>query len=374
MDESTVPLWDNNEIERRKSERKKRGKITQTIKTIKSFPSNINSNINNLKLKDSKAKKIENKFIFKVYLHFLIHICFIILINILTLKIGQFYYIIATSLILFSVFSILTFTSLILPLFFDKILRLKPFNYLYLIIFTISLSYIISKIFVSFEFTFTYAFVKVSSTLFLFQLIFLIINERVQKKKHLDIISTNIFSVLCLIFIGAILYYIERKKISFFKIILIVLFILLFANYLIYDTNIILNEKRRNFKENDYVLAVMYLYIDIVQTIFELIKNFYNLNEPEARPISNHGKAKSMIYTGDEDYYQMYIQEKEDDDDVKVVIKRTNSAKMDLNTIIKECKEENDVNIIESDKEDNRSVKRTYSGENLVFENKDDNQ
>ena len=118
----------------------------------------------------------------------------------------------------------------------------------------------------------------------------------------------------------------------------------------------------------------MYLYIDIVQTIFELIKNFYNLNEPEARPISNHGKAKSMIYTGDEDYYQMYIQEKEDDDDVKVVIKRTNSAKMDLNTIIKECKEENDVNIIESDKEDNRSVKRTYSGENLVFENKDDNQ
>lgn len=377
MDESTVPLLDNNEIERRKSERKKRGKITQTIKTIKSFPSNINSNINNLKLKDSKAKKIENKFIFKVYLHFLIHICFIILINILTLKIGQFYYIIATSIILFSVFSILTFTSLILPLFFDKILRLKPFNYLYLIIFTISLSYIISKILVSFEFTFTYAFVKVSSTLFLFQIIFLIINERVQKKKHLDIISTNIFSVLCLIFIGAILYYIERKKISFAKIILIVLFILLFANYLIYDTNIILNEKRRNFKENDYVLAVMYLYIDIVQTIFELIKNFYNLNEPEARPTANHGTIKRMIYTGDEDYDQLYAKESEDDQIVKFDIKRTNSAKglkLISNAIIEESQEENYVDIIEKDADNDRSFKRTYSGENLVFDGEDDNQ
>ena len=374
MDESTVALLDKNENEYRKSERKLRGKLSETIRITNSFPLNINSNINNLKLKDSKAKKIENKFIFKVYLHFLIHIILVILINILTFKIEHFYSTIATSIILFILFSILTFTSLIFPLFYDQILRLKPYNYLYLIIFTISLSYIISKILVSFEFTFIYAFFKVCSTLLLFQLILLIINERVSKKKHLDIKNTNIFSVLCLIFVGAILYYIERKKISFFKIILIVLIILIFANYLIYDTNIILNESRRKFKENDYVLAVMYLYIDIVQTIFELIKNFYNLNEPEARPISNHGKAKSMIYTGDEDYYQMYIQEKEDDDDVKVVIKRTNSAKMDLNTIIKECKEENDVNIIESDKEDNRSIKRTYSGENLVFENKDDNQ
>ena len=374
MDESTVALLDKNENEYRKSERKLRGKLSETIRITNSFPLNINSNINNLKLKDSKAKKIENKFIFKVYLHFLIHIILVILINILTFKIEHFYSTIATSIILFILFSILTFSSLIFPLFYDQILRLKPYNYLYLIIFTISLSYIISKILVSFEFTFIYAFFKVCSTLLLFQLILLIINERVSKKKHLDIKNINIFSVLCLIFVGAILYYIERKKISFFKIILIVLIILIFANYLIYDTNIILNESRRKFKENDYVLAVMYLYIDIVQTIFELIKNFYNLNEPEARPISNHGKAKSMIYTGDEDYYQMYIQEKEDDDDVKVVIKRTNSAKMDLNTIIKECKEENDVNIIESDKEDNRSVKRTYSGENLVFENKDDNQ
>ena len=378
MDETTQPLLDNNgiyEMKHRKSERKIRGKLSGTIKSVTKTNS-LSQNITNLRVKDSKAKKIENRFIFKVYIHFFIQILFVISIIILSFKIKQFNSILSTSKFLFYTSLFISFILLIYPLFNDFLLKIRPYNYFYLLLFTISLSYIICKLLISFKSTFTYKFVKVSSILFIFQLLYLIINEYIHKKKHFDISNTSIFLGLCLLFIGSILYFIE--KITFFKLILVILIILLFGIYLLYDTNLIFRETRRKFQENDYVLATIYLYIDIIQTIFELIKKFYNSYEPEAKPINKHGNAKSMIYTGDEAYTQLYQNDDEKKEDDSIIIKRTNSANdlKNIPTVIKEVENENDPeeNVKDNDATD-QSFKRTYSGKNLVFDdNEEDNE
>ena len=120
--------------------------------------------------------------------------------------------------------------------------------------------------------------------------------------------------------------------------------------------NLILLDTRRNFDENDYVLATIFLYIDIFQTLGELIIKFYNSCEPEKKPIKKHNPAKSMIFTGEEEYESLYNQKEEEkkkeDDDDKVVIKRTSSHKefkLDPNKIIKEDESE--------DKEDSENEK-----------------
>ena len=107
----------------------------------------------------------------------------------------------------------------------------------------------------------------------------------------------------------------------------------------------------------------MYLYIDIIQTILELIQKFYNLNEPESRSINSKGAARSMIYTGDEAYDQLYCQKEEDDEEEEnIIIKRTNSAE--------ELKIGNENDGEKSEKSENINKKRynkIYSSKVLLY-------
>ena len=187
----------------------------------------------------------------------------------------------------------------------------------------------------------------------------------------MDIGNTIAFIGLCLLFIGSILYFV--KKITFFKLIFVILIVLLLGVYLIYDMNLIFLDTRRNFDEKDYVLATIFIYIDIIQTILELIVKFFNSFEPERMPIKKYNKTKRMIYTGDEDYENLYTQKSEkekkideDEDDV-IKIKRTNSVKgfkVDSKYIIKEEdeneEEEEKGEEIEKGKEDQKKKSRDF--------------
>ena len=147
---------------------------------------------------------------------------------------------------------------------------------------------------------------------------------------------------------------------------------------------------KKRLEENDYVLATIFLYIDIFQTLVELIIKFYNSCEPEKKPIKKHNPAKSMIYTGEEEYESLYNQKEEEkkkeDNDDKIEIKRTSSHKefkLDPNKIIKEDEsEDNEESENEKDKEKekeiekeiehNSSFKRPNNEEKLIFENKEE--
>ena len=322
MEESEEPLLDNNNIQYPRTERKNKGKLSETtfIPKSKSFALDL-QNYN----KDSKTKKIENKFIFKVYLHFFGQIAFILLMTLLAFINKTFNSILSNNKILFIIFIIIIFILLIYPLKYEQILKTPPYNYIYLSLFTISISYVICKILISFN---SYL-IESGAILFIIELIYLIIDSYISKRNNLDLINTSAFMGLSLLFIGSILYFI--KKVNFLELIFIIFIILIFGIYLIYDMNLILLNMRRNFEENDYVLATIFLYIDIFQTIGEVIIKFYNSCEPEKKPIKKHNPAKSMIFTGEEAYENLYNQKEEekkkDDDDENITIKRTSSHK-----------------------------------------------
>ena len=58
--------------------------------------------------------------------------------------------------------------------------------------------------------------------------------------------------------------------------------------------NCIFLDKRRVFIKTEYVLAVVFLYIDIFQAILELLEKFYNSCEPERKPLKK--RSDYVIY------------------------------------------------------------------------------
>ncbi len=54
--------------------------------------------------------------------------------------------------------------------------------------------------------------------------------------------------------------------------------LIVFSTYIIYDTQLILGNQREKFNNNDYVLAAMCLYIDIINLFIEMVK-IASLNE-----------------------------------------------------------------------------------------------
>ena len=360
MKESIALMYDDdNRIHSQpKNERKKRGKLSETL-TPKSFFLE--------ELKDPKNKKIRNKFIFKVYLHLFFQIILILSLVLFAFINKKFNSFLTNNKIVFYVNIITAFILFIYPLYSDQILTKFPFNYIYLLIFTISISYIICKISIVFSPT----LVKIGAILLICEILYLLIDSFMIKKKYIDFFNTSAFLGLCLLFVSSILYYIE--KINVFKIILIFLIVLLFGIYLIYDMNLIFSDIRRNFGVNDYVLANMFLYIDIIQTIFELIIKYYNSFEPERMPINK--APKSMIYVGDEEYENLYNQKEEEkkkkEDDLLNSKRRTHSVKafsIDPNKIIKETEKENEED--EKDNENDNDISFKNSNQRkLVFDN-----
>ena len=344
MDKSTYPQSDN-KIQSQKIKSRQKNKIIEDIKPI--F-----SNLNRLKLEDLKA----NKIIFKVYLYFFIHILFIITIYLLSFKVIIIHSFISTNTVLFNTFLILAFISLVYPLFNGHLLRITPYNYFYLVIFTISFSYMICKLLISMKPESSYEFLKISSELFIFQLIFIIINQYVYKREYFYIIRNIFFLLLYLLFIGIISHFIE--KISFFKLMIITLIIRLIYLYLIYDEKYVLYQKRPKLQENDFVLETIYLYIDIFiylelfEAIYKLTKNNNSTRESANGPTEKKETfPKRMIYTGDKEYENLYERNDEEENKKdKITERRSNSdkgLKKRVDEIIEECEEEEE----ESEKE-----------------------
>ena len=361
MDESIEPLLNANETHHSKSERKFRSKLSDTLKQPALY-----INIDDFKAKDSKNKKLDNKFIFKVYLHFLFQIILMLIIIIFYFKSKTLNNIFNNNKTLFYIIAIITFITYIFPLMSDEILKKAPYNYIYLLIFSVCLSYILCIIFQSVN----VKLIRVGAILFIIEILYLTIDSYFSKKNNDDITNTSIFMGLSLLFIGSILYFID--KVYFLKIFLLILIILLFGIYLLYDMNLIFLEKRRKFEENQYVLATMFLYIDIIQTIFELIGKFYDSceNETPKIPHNKNTHTKNTIFTGDKAYRKKYIQNSEEDKEDPVNIKRTYSDKvLKSDIIIKESENENEES--ESEKEHNQSFKHTTE-KKLSFENKEE--
>ena len=329
MDETIEPFL-NKKFNTFKTERKNRGKLSESIKVKSIF------DFNNYLKKVPKTKKIESKFIFKVYLHIFFELIICLTMIIFSFKIESFHYFIISKKIVFYIMSIIAFITFINPFFFDYILKKWPYNYLYLFIFVFSASYIVCTIVSSFNPN----LIKISGILLIFELIGLLIYSYINKSEEIDIYYGSSYMLLCLLFLGSIVYFFD--KINIYKLFLIIFFIWIFGIFLIYDMNLIFEEKRRAFEENDYVLATMFIYIDIIQTIFELIGKFYSALEEERRSNSKNNVQKPRIFIGEEQYVESYTErnkeeKKEPDEDVQLLIEpKRKTSDGNVKTIIKE--------------------------------------
>ena len=338
MDETIEPFL-NKRFNTFKTERKNRGKLSESIKVKSIF------DFNNYLKKDPKTKKIESKFIFKVYLHIFFELIICLAMIIFSFKNESFHYFIVSKKIVFYIMSFIAFITFINPFFFDNILKKWPYNYIYLFIFVISASYIICAIISSFN----QNLIKISGILLIFELIGLLVYSYINKSEEIDIYYGSSYMLLCLLFLGSIVYFFD--KINIYKLFLIILFIWIFGIFLIYDMNLIFEEKRRAFEENDYALATMFIYIDIIQTIFELIGKFYSSLEEERRSNSNNKIQKPRIFIGEEQYVKSYTERNKEekkvpDEDIQLLIEpKRKTSDGNVKKIIKESIQESDSEI-----------------------------
>ena len=351
--------------------------MTKISATRREHPNDLSLKFKKImKGNEPQYKKQQNKFIFKVYLHIICQCLFLLLMIYMAFKLESFQNLLIENNIPLYIAFIILLITFIHPLISVQALKTFPLNYFYLFVFTLCLGYIICRIAITLDFS----IIKIFVLLNICQLIYLSIESLIIKeysKTEIDIANSATFMGLFILFVGGILCYIDQIKILKFGLIILILVFL--GVYIIYDMNCIVNDKRRTIKIDEYVVATMFLYIDIFQTFLELMEKFYSSCESERKPIKKPSQKKSMIFTGEEDYQSRYRKaeddKKENDDeysDLKRHIRRRSSIdlkrrmKVEKETIIEE--EE----VFNSDKEENNNINSKESKTPEKFEIKDD--
>lgn len=351
--------------------------MTKISATRREHPNDLSLKFKKImKGNEPQYKKQQNKFLFKVYLHIICQCLFLLLMIYMAFKLESFKNLLIDNNIPLYIAFIILLITFIHPLISVQALKTFPLNYFYLFVFTLCLGYILCRIAITLEFS----IIKIFVLLNICQLIYLSIESLIIKeysKTEMEIANSATFMGLFILFIGGILCYIDQIKILNFAIIILILVFL--GIYIIYDMNCIVNDKRRTIKIDEYVVATMFLYIDIFQTFLELMEKFYSSCEPERKPIKKPSQKKSMIFTGEEDYQSRYRKaeddKKENDDEyagLKRHIRRRSSIdlkrrmKVEKETIIEE--EE----VFNSDKEENNNINSKDSKTPEKIEIKDD--
>ena len=223
---------------------------------------NENELSNLLEKKVDKKILLENYLISKIYFVFFLQLSITFLFiyyafnneifhDALKKNIKIFYFtIIITAIIFFSSYK------------WREVVSIVPFNYFFFLIFTISISYIICKIVILFQFK-TIAVLWSLTLLMVLSLSTYAYNS----KKQIKIAEAAIFSSLILISFSIIIKFVS--KIPFADILLILLFLISLVVYLVYDVRSLINSFKIGNK--NYILVDILLYIDIFRLLMKLV-------------------------------------------------------------------------------------------------------
>lgn len=256
-------------------------------------------------MKDSSGTEEEKekiKFICYVYLHLLGQSIFIFIMCLFAFQNTFFNILLKKNSIIFNTSLIILLVTFFQPLNLEQILKNNSQNYIYLFIFTLCISYILCKIAILFDFY----LIMITFSFIFFEILYLTIEyytTKKTKKTKTDIANSASFMAFCIILIGSILCFI--KKISVLNFWIILIFLLALDIYLMHYMNFILMDKKRNFKNTDCTLEVVFFYIDIFQIILNLFKKFRNYSKPWKKSVKKKIR-KNMIYVGDEEYNYLY--------------------------------------------------------------------
>lgn len=166
--------------------------------------------------------------------------------------------------ILFLVFNALIIQSCSLVCCMDK-LREKPYNYLYVCIFTILMSY--------FLFFFCYTVPPQSlllagtSTLFMFSGLSIYAWQT-----NIDYSTKGNYLLISLLLLFLLGFFNLFLQLTFIQILYPLLGVGIFSFYIIYDTQLILGRQTIKYKPDDYMIASINLYLDIINMFIYILE------------------------------------------------------------------------------------------------------
>jgi len=162
---------------------------------------------------------------------------------------------------------VITITCLFLPMFSAKLLQKMPSNYIILTLFTISFSCIISME------TNKYTIKSVMSALFLTLATVLTLTFYAWKTKtDFTVHSGTLLVCLVLLIFSSFIFMVVR--IPFSNLLIMYGSLVLCCIYLIYDTQLLIGRRGKKFSEDDYILAAITLYLDIIVLFLQILKIF----------------------------------------------------------------------------------------------------
>lgn len=159
-----------------------------------------------------------------------------------------------------SICLILVFVPLCCPVILQRV----PINYLYLLLFTSCLGYSISFG--------TAGYSPQTVTLAVVLTIVTVITITIyawRTKTDFTIYGGVLFVCLILLILGSLFSWMFYVPI--FHTFLIILSLILFSIYLIYDTQLLMGTRGSKYSEDDYILAAMNIYLDVINIFLELL-------------------------------------------------------------------------------------------------------
>ena len=228
---------------------------------------NKDNNVSEEDMEREIREKIREGFISKVYGIISYQIFITLIIVYLGLVNSWFQNLLFNSTVIFFANIAITFVCLILPIFCPQIYQKVPTNYIILTIFTISYSCIVSAE------TCFYTVSSVMISLFLTLITVLALTYYARKTKTDFTITGGSLFVSSILLIVSCLFFI-LFRIPFFNLIIMFLSLVSFSIYLIYDTQLLIGKRRNKFSEDDYILAAINIYIDIVVLFLKILRLF----------------------------------------------------------------------------------------------------
>ena len=215
--------------------------------------------------------KIREGFIYKVFGIVLYQLILLFIMVYLGFTFKYFHDLLLTSSKMLIITFIIFFTCLLLPIFKPSLYRTVPINYILLTVFSLSFGWWIAA--------FTILYTKTSVLFVLCLTVVTVASLTVYAfftKKDYTVYGSFLFTALIVLIVASLLELffpipILRLIIAYFS-------LMLFSIYLIYDVQLVIGDKKHKFSEDDYILAALNIYLDIVNIFIELLQLFGTRN------------------------------------------------------------------------------------------------
>ena len=208
---------------------------------------------------------IRKGFIAKVYGLLLIQLSLTFGFIVLSIEIKYLTFFLLNHFGLYIIITIIPFIILIAAVINPQIMRKVPINYILLFIFSFSIGYSNAL--------FVLQFKKVNIYLSMLLTLIVVLSLTIyayKTKEDFTLMGGILFVFLILICFASIINIFLRIKIL--DLMIDIFSVFLFSLYIIYDTQLILGNKSLSISEDDYILAVINLYLDIINLFIHILQ------------------------------------------------------------------------------------------------------